>query len=81
VPSEVFAEDLEALLEGLEGVAAARVVATDAGEIDRIYVTASAEGDEGKIRQVVAAALMSQYSLAVDGWRIRVARMRQERRG
>ena len=81
MPSEVFAEDLEALLEGLEGVAAARVVATDAGEIDRIYVTASAEGDEGKIRQVVAAALMSQYSLAVDGWRIRVARMRQERPG
>lgn len=79
MPSEVFAEDLEALLERLEGVAAARVVATDAGEIDRIYVTAAADGDEARIRDAVAAALMSQYSLAVDGWRIRVARMRDDR--
>lgn len=79
MPSEVFAEDLEALLERLEGVAAARVVATDAGEIDRIYVTAAADGDEPRIRDAVAAALMSQYSLAVDGRRIRVARMRDDR--
>jgi len=79
VPSEVFAEDLEELLEQLEGVAAARVVATDAGEIDRIYVTAAGEGDEAQVRQVVAAALMSRYSLAVDTWRIRVARMRETR--
>lgn len=78
VPNEVFAEDLEALLEALEGVAAARVVATDAGEIDRIYVTAAAGGDEARVRDAVAAALMSRYSLAVDGRRIRVARMRDE---
>lgn len=79
MPSEVFAEDIEALLERLEGVAAARVVATDAGEIDRIYVTADADREAGAIRQVVAAALMSRYSLAIDGWRIRVARLRPER--
>lgn len=78
VPSEVFAEDIEALLERLDGVAAARVVATDAGEIDRIYVTATGEHDAAKIRQTVAAALMSRYSLAIDGWRIRVARLRSE---
>lgn len=79
VPSEVFAEDLEGLLEQLEGVAAARVVATDAGEIDRIYVTATGDGEEAKVRQMVAAALMSRYSLAVDPWRIRVARLREPR--
>jgi len=78
VPSEVFAEDIEALLERLDGVTAARVVATDAGEIDRIYVTASAEKDESKVRHSVAAALMSRYSLAVDNWRIRVARLRRD---
>ncbi|HXF82950.1 MAG TPA: RNA chaperone Hfq [bacterium] len=78
MPSEVFAEDLEALLEGLEGVAAARVVATDAGEVDRIYVTAGPGGDEARIRDAVAAALMSRYSLAVDARRIRVARLRDD---
>ncbi|HEU4797483.1 MAG TPA: hypothetical protein VFT63_01065, partial [bacterium] len=78
MPSEVFAEDIEALLERLDGVTAARVVATDAGEIDRIYVTASAEKDESKVRYSVAAALMSRYSLAVDNWRIRVARLRRD---
>lgn len=78
MPSEVFAEDIEALLERLAGVTAARVVATEGGEIDRIYVTASVEQDEAKVRHSVAAALMSRYSLAVDNWRIRVARVRQE---
>lgn len=78
MPSEVFAEDIEALLERLDGVTAARVVASDAGEIDRIYVTASAEKDEAKVRHSVAAALMSRYSLAVDNWRIRVARLRRD---
>lgn len=72
---EVFAEDLEALLESLEGITAARVVATDAGEIDAIYVTASGDREESAVRRAVAAALMSRYSLAVDGWRIRVARL------
>ncbi len=76
MPSEVFAEEIEAQLERLEGVAAARVVATDAGEIDRIYVTAEGNGDEAAVRRAVSSALMSGYSLAVDGWRIRVARLR-----
>ncbi len=75
MPNEVFAEDIEALLERLEGVAAARVVATDAGEIDRIYLTTSSDYDPPTVRRMVAAALMSTYSLALDGWRIRVARL------
>jgi sRNA-binding regulator protein Hfq len=76
MPSEVYAEDLEALLERLDGVAAARVVATDAGEIDRVYITAEGDEDEPAIRRSVGSALMSGYSLAVDPWRIRVARLR-----
>jgi len=76
MPSEVFAEDIEALLERLDGVVAARVVATDIGEIDRIYVTAEGDDDEAAVRRAVGSALMSGYSLAVDGWRIRIARLR-----
>lgn len=76
--SEIFAEDIETLLERLEGVASARVVANDAGQIERIYVTAAADRDETALRRVVGAALMSQYSLAIDGWRIRIARLRPQ---
>lgn len=78
MPSEVFAEDIETLLERLEGVTSARVIANDAGEIDTIHVTASAERDESAVRRTVVSALMSQYSLVVDGWRIRVARLREQ---
>lgn len=74
--SEVYAEDIEALLERLDGVAAARVVATDAGDVDRIYVTATGVRDESRLRQEISAALMSQYSLTVDGSRVHVARLR-----
>lgn len=76
MPSEVYAEDIETLLERLDGVAAARVVATDAGEVDRVYVTAEGDEDESAIRRAVGSALMSGYSLAVDAWRIRVAHLR-----
>ncbi len=79
--SEIFAEDIEALLERLEGVASARVVANDAGAIERIYVTAASDRDEAALRRTVSAALMSQYSLALDGWRIRIARLRPEQDG
>ncbi len=75
VPGEVFAEDIETLLEQLAGVTSARVVANDAGEIDSIYVTAHSDRDESLVRRTIASALMSSYSLAVDGWRIRVARL------
>jgi sRNA-binding regulator protein Hfq len=78
VPSEVFAEDIEALLERLDGVTSARVVANDAGEIASIYVTAATTREEPVVRRMIASALMSRYSLAIDGWRIRVARMQTE---
>lgn len=76
--SEVFAEDIEALLARLAGVAGARVVATEAGEIDRIFVTAFSDHDPVSIRRAITAALMSEYALSVAGWRIHVARLRTE---
>jgi sRNA-binding regulator protein Hfq len=78
VPSEVFAEDIEALLERLDGVTSARVVANDAGEIDTVYVTAGTDREEPVVRRMITSALMSSYSLAVDGWRIRVARLQTD---
>ena len=78
VPSEVFAEDIEALLGRLDGVTSARVVANDAGDIASIYVTAATNREEPVVRRMIASALMSSYSLAVDGWRIRIARMQTE---
>lgn len=78
VPSEVFAEDIEALLERLDGVTSARVVANDAGDIASIYVTAATNREEPVVRRMIASALMSRYSLAVDGWRIRIARLQTE---
>jgi len=78
MPGEVFAEDIEALLERLDGVTSARVVANEAGEIDSVYVTATADRDESAVRRMVGSALMSRFSLPIDGWRVRVARLLTE---
>jgi sRNA-binding regulator protein Hfq len=75
VPREVFAEEIEAFLERLEAVAAARVVANDDGEIERIYVTTESTRDDGAIRRAITSALISQYGLPVDGWRVQVAHL------
>jgi len=73
VPREVFAEEIETFLERLDAVAATRVVSNEAGEIERIYVTTESTRDDGAIRRAITAALMSQFSLPVDGWRIQIA--------
>ncbi|MDR7486647.1 MAG: hypothetical protein QN187_15120 [Armatimonadota bacterium] len=75
MPKEVFAEEIEEFLERLDAVAAARVVATDAGEIDRIYITTESTRDDLAIRRAITSALMSQYSLPVDGWRVQIAHL------
>lgn len=61
------------MLERLEAVAATRVVANEAGEIERIYVTTESTRDDGAIRRAITSALMSQFNLPVDGWRIQIA--------
>lgn len=75
MPREVFADELEAFLERLDAVAAARVVANEAGEIERIYATTESGRDDAAIRRAITSALMSQYNLAVDGWRVQIAQL------
>lgn len=80
MPREVFAEEIEAFLERLDAVTAARVVANEAGEIERIYVTTESSRDDGTVRRAITAALMSQFSLPVDGWRVQIAHLEQKTR-
>ncbi|MGH2403629.1 MAG: hypothetical protein ACRDGN_04110 [bacterium] len=75
MPREVFAEEIEAFLERLEAVAAVRVVANEAGEIERIYVTTESAREGGGIRHAITSALMSQFSLPVEGWRVQIAHL------
>lgn len=75
MPREVFAEEIEAFLERLDAVAAVRVVANEAGEIERIYVTTESSRDDAGIRRAITSALMSQFNLPVDGWRVQIAHL------
>ncbi|MGH2376233.1 MAG: hypothetical protein ACRDIC_22550 [bacterium] len=75
MPREVFAEEIEAFLERLDAVAAVRVVANEAGEIERIYVTSESSRDDGGIRRAITSALMSQFNLPIDGWRVQIAHL------
>jgi len=75
---EVYAEEIEEFLERLEGVASARVIASEEGVIERIFLTTERERDDGVLRRQVAAALMSEYGLHLEGWRLQVAHLRPE---
>ena len=75
---EVYAEDMEEFLERLEGVASARVVANEDGQIERIFLTTESERDDGGLRRTVSAALMSEYGLHLEGWRLHIAHLRPE---
>ncbi len=75
MPREVFAEEIETFLERLDAVAAVRVVANEAGEIERIYATTESSRDDGAIRRAITSALMSQFNLPVDGWRVQIAHL------
>ncbi|MBI4277889.1 MAG: RNA chaperone Hfq [Armatimonadetes bacterium] len=74
---EVFAEEIEALLERLSGVVSSRVIASETGQIERIHLTAEAHGDPKEIRRAVTSALLSQFNLLLDGARIHVAPLRE----
>src|SRR5579884_3919400 len=76
MPKEVYADEIERFLAAVEGVASARVFATPAGDIDRIYVTAENAADTREVRRAVAA-LVSTYGVPVDPSRIRVALFRE----
>ncbi|MDR5704092.1 MAG: hypothetical protein QN198_10905, partial [Armatimonadota bacterium] len=78
MPREVFAGEIEEFLERLEGVLSARVIASQEGEIERIYLTAEGQTEVPAIRRSVVSALMSQFSIPIEGWRIQVARLRDD---
>lgn len=75
---EVYAEEIEEFLERLEGIGSARVVANEEGQIDHVYLTTETERDDGGLRRQIGAALMSQYGLHLEGWRLHVAHLRPE---
>jgi sRNA-binding regulator protein Hfq len=75
---EVYAEEIEEFLTRLEGVASARVVANEEGQIERIFLTTETERDDGGLRRTVAAALMSEYGLHLEGWRLHIAHLRPQ---
>ncbi len=75
---EVYAEEIEQFLERLEGVASARVVANQDGQIERIFLTTESVRDDGGLRRQVSAALMSEYGLPIEGWRLQIAHLRPE---
>lgn len=75
---EVYAEEIEEFLERLEGIASARVVANEDGQIDRVFLTTESERDDGALRRTASAALMSRYALHLEGWRLQIAHLRPE---
>jgi len=77
MPKEVVAEEIERFLGTVDGVASARLLTSPSGEIDQIYVTAD-ERTEGRIaRRAVVAALMSQYGIPLESWRVQVAQLKR----
>lgn len=74
---EVLAEEIERFLGTVDGVAAARLLTSPSGEIDQIYVTAD-DRTEGRIaRRAVVAALMTQYGIPLESWRVQVAQLKR----
>ncbi|HLN12946.1 MAG TPA: RNA chaperone Hfq [bacterium] len=76
MPKEVFAEEIERFLGTLDGVAAARVFTTPAGEVAKVYVTAEHGADVRAVRRGIVAALVSTYGIPIEPWRIEVTQPR-----
>ncbi len=76
MPKEVFAEDIERLIGTLDGVVAARVSTTPAGDIDQVYVSVGPAADVRAVRRSIGTALVSTYGLPLDPWRIQIAQPR-----
>ncbi|HKX17424.1 MAG TPA: hypothetical protein VJT33_05375 [bacterium] len=76
MPREIFADEIERFLQGLEGVSSARVLTGPAGEISYVYVTTESAHDSRGLRHGVVAALQSRFSIPVEEWRVRVTQLR-----
>ena len=76
MPREVRAEDIERFLGTVEGVASIRLLTSPSGEIDQIYVTADDAVEGRAARRSVVAALMTEYGIPVEPWRVHVTHLR-----
>lgn len=76
MPREIFADEIERFLQGLEGVSSARVLTGPGGEISYVYVTTESALDSRGLRRGVVAALQSRFGIPVEEWRVRVTQLR-----
>jgi sRNA-binding regulator protein Hfq len=76
MPREIFADEIERFLEGLDGVSSARVLTGPKGDISYVYVTTENASDSRGLRHGVLAALQSRFGIPIDDWRVRVTQLR-----
>ena len=76
MPKKILAEEIERFLGTITGVASARLLTSPSGEVDQIYVTAGDALEGRAVRRSIVAALMTEYGLPVEPWRIQVTRLR-----
>ena len=76
MPREIFADEIERFLQGLEGVSSARVLTGPGGEISYVYITTESAPDSRGLRRGVVAALQSRFGIPVEEWRVRVTQLR-----
>ncbi len=77
MPKQVQAEELERFLGTVEGVASARLLTSPSGEIDQIYATADDRTEGRAARRAIVAALMTQYGIPIEPWRIQVTQLKR----
>ncbi len=73
-----FLQELEAALARVRGVAAARVVAGDSGEIQEVHVLATPERPAKQVVRDVESVLATLFRLHVDHRKISVAQVNPE---
>ncbi|HET7263473.1 MAG TPA: hypothetical protein VFL28_02305 [bacterium] len=76
MPRQIFADEIERFLQGLDGVSSARVLTGPGGDVSYVYVTTESALDSRGLRHGVVAALQSRFGIPVDEWRVRVTQLR-----
>lgn len=77
MPKQILAEEIERFLGTVEGVASARLLTVPSGEIDQVYVTADEGTESRSARRAVVAALITEYGIPVEPWRVQVTTLKR----
>jgi sRNA-binding regulator protein Hfq len=77
MPKQVHAEEIERFLGTVNGVASARLLTSPSGEIDQVYVTADDRTESRAARRAIVAALITQYGIPIEPWRIQVTQLKR----